>query len=76
MVQISQEKALKSTRRIPRGDGEEQRIRKKILNHWNALDETMKRDPETTVRHMAVALDIPEPVIEKYLAEWEAGKMS
>lgn len=76
MVQVNQERTAKSPRPVPRSEAEKQRIRKKILNHWNALDDAVKKDPQTTVRHMAVALDIPEPVIEQHLAEWEAGKQS
>ncbi len=73
MIQLSHEKITKS---IPRSERESERIKKKILNHWNGLPDAVKKDPKTTMRHMAVALDIPEPVIEQYLSEREAGKNS
>lgn len=73
MMHVSHEKVTKS---IPRSERERESIKKKILNHWNGLPDAVKKDPKTMVRHMAVALDIPEPVIEQHIAEWEAGKNS
>lgn len=73
MMHASHEKITKSA---PRSEREREHIKKKILNHWNGLPDAVKKDPQTMMRHMAVALEIPEPVIEQHLAEWEAGKNS
>jgi len=53
----------------------EGKLRERILNYWNNMDQAdLKRGREDHIRVMAKELNVSEELLEKALADWEAGK--
>lgn len=71
MVYVHPDKGPTATLQTER---EKERIRKKILQHWQALGPAEKKGRQAMVRHLSEELDIPAIVIEQHLAEWESSK--
>lgn len=50
-------------------------LKEQILDYWNALgSEALRKDRKALIRAMAEKFHMAPQLIEKELAEWEAGK--
>lgn len=50
-------------------------LRQKILNHLEGLNELeRKKGPDELIKAIAKRYDMPEIMVKKVIAEWQAGK--
>lgn len=72
--EVQPAKPVKGSAIVPRHEKDKENVRRKIMQHWDALSPADKKNRRAVVRDLSEKLDIPAIVIEQHLAEWESGK--